>query len=117
MLFTLFTGILSLVVTSLLTFGWVLYSTQLVSKREKLTAFECGFDPSGSARTPFSLRFFLLAVIFLVFDIEIVLLMPLPLMMTTGNSLTIIVGLFLFLLILLIGTMHEYNEGSLDWAE
>lgn len=75
--------------------------------REKASPFECGFDPLGSARIPFSLRFFLLAVIFLVFDIEIILLIPLPLALAQGQILTPVLGAILFLLILIVGLIHE----------
>nr|WRK68535.1 NADH dehydrogenase subunit 3 [Potomida semirugata] len=84
--------------------------------REKSSAFECGFDPMGSSRVPFSLRFFLLAVIFVVFDVEIVLLFPAvlvvgsPLMWVGGYTL-----LLVFLLLLFVGVVHEWREGSLEW--
>nr|YP_010373156.1 NADH dehydrogenase subunit 3 [Hyperhalosydna striata]QTZ18396.1 NADH dehydrogenase subunit 3 [Hyperhalosydna striata] len=84
--------------------------------REKCSPFECGFDPKNTARIPFSLRFFLLAVIFLVFDIEIVLLMPSPLLLSSISSHLITTTLLLFFLILILGLLHEWREGSLDWT-
>nr|YP_009917571.1 NADH dehydrogenase subunit 3 [Manayunkia occidentalis]QLM00890.1 NADH dehydrogenase subunit 3 [Manayunkia occidentalis] len=81
--------------------------------REKSSPYECGFDPNISARLPFSTRFFLLAVLFLVFDIEIVLLLPVPIIsMFMYKNLIII----LFLLILFLGLIHEWHQGSLDWS-
>nr|YP_010148816.1 NADH dehydrogenase subunit 3 [Anodonta nuttalliana]QQV69707.1 NADH dehydrogenase subunit 3 [Anodonta nuttalliana] len=86
------------------------------SGREKPSPFECGFDPMGSSRVPFSLRFFLLALIFVVFDVEIVLLFPA--VMIVGGSWMWISGylvLLIFLLLLLVGVIHEWREGSLEW--
>lgn len=105
--------ILSVIVISL---GWVL-SKRTISDREKESPFECGFDPIKSARLPFSLRFFLLAIIFLIFDVEIVLLFPILVEMSRGFRITLILGIFIFLIILIIGLFHEWNEGSLDWAQ
>nr|ACF04906.1 NADH dehydrogenase subunit 3 [Calyptraea chinensis] len=108
----LFAFILSVVVMFL---GWVL-SKRTVGDREKNSPFECGFDPISSARLPFSLRFFLLAIIFLVFDVEIVLLLPMLSVLFISFSFKVMLGCLLFLYILIIGLMHEWKEGSLDWA-
>lgn len=75
--------------------------------REKSSPFECGFDPKNSARIPFSTRFFLLAVIFLVFDIEIVLIIPLPLIIFNRIIYEVLIGGLFFLLILVLGLLHE----------
>lgn len=75
--------------------------------REKTSPFECGFDPKNNARIPFSLRFFILAIIFIVFDIEIVLLIPVPLLNTMINTTQAEITAILFLVILLLGLFHE----------
>nr|QGX86600.1 NADH dehydrogenase subunit 3 [Lumbricus rubellus] len=95
--------------------AWIL-ATRSSEDREKSSPFECGFDPSSTARIPFSTRFFLLAIIFIVFDIEIVLLMPIPTMLLSSNNFTILVYSLMFLIILLLGLIHEWKEGSLDWS-
>nr|YP_008815316.1 NADH dehydrogenase subunit 3 [Odontobutis sinensis]AGT79967.1 NADH dehydrogenase subunit 3 [Odontobutis sinensis]QYK91616.1 NADH dehydrogenase subunit 3 [Odontobutis sinensis]QYK91629.1 NADH dehydrogenase subunit 3 [Odontobutis sinensis] len=85
--------------------------------QEKLSPYECGFDPLGSARLPFSLRFFLIAILFLLFDLEIALLLPLP----WGNQLpTPTLTHFwatLVLVILALGLVYEWMQGGLEWAE
>nr|AXS65646.1 NADH dehydrogenase subunit 3 [Cleroidea sp. 3 KM-2017] len=87
------------------------------SDREKNSPFECGFDPKSSARMPFSLHFFLIAVIFLIFDVEITLLFPLISSMKTA-FLTDYSYLTMFIIIILLGgTYHEWNQGALNWSK
>ncbi len=98
------------------TLAWSLASRRH-DDREKCSPFECGFDPKNSARLPFSLRFFLLAVVFLVFDIEIVLIIPIPITISMSLAHQIMPACLIFILILMLGLLHEWNEGSLDWTE
>nr|AQP27660.1 NADH dehydrogenase subunit 3 [Odontotermes obesus] len=100
----------------------IMVLTTLISKksnedREKSSPFECGFDPKNSARLPFSSRFFLIAVIFMIFDVEIALLLPMPVTMMTSNMKSWMTVSTMFLLILIIGLYHEWNQGSLEWSE
>nr|YP_009029981.1 NADH dehydrogenase subunit 3 [Pristiophorus japonicus]BAO79373.1 NADH dehydrogenase subunit 3 [Pristiophorus japonicus] len=84
---------------------------------EKLSPFECGFDPLGSARLPFSLRFFLVAILFLLFDLEIALLLPLP---WGDQLLTPLVSLLWatsIIILLTLGLIYEWLQGGLEWAE
>nr|YP_009707965.1 NADH dehydrogenase subunit 3 [Xystrocera globosa]QEU57263.1 NADH dehydrogenase subunit 3 [Xystrocera globosa] len=91
-------------------------SKKTFSDREKSSPFECGFDPKNSARLPFSLQFFLIAVIFLVFDVEITLILPLVLTMKMSNMVNYTIIVMFFILILLIGLYHEWKQGALNWA-
>nr|AWL21541.1 NADH dehydrogenase subunit 3 [Pelates quadrilineatus] len=90
---------------------------QMSPDHEKLSPYECGFDPLGTARLPFSLRFFLVAILFLLFDLEIALLLPLP----WGDQLPSPLLTFLWatavLALLTLGLIYEWLQGGLEWAE
>nr|YP_010925324.1 NADH dehydrogenase subunit 3 [Hylurgus ligniperda]WGL40350.1 NADH dehydrogenase subunit 3 [Hylurgus ligniperda]WKD83317.1 NADH dehydrogenase subunit 3 [Hylurgus ligniperda] len=84
--------------------------------REKNSPFECGFDPKNLARLPFSLHFFLIAIIFIIFDIELTLLLPSIIALKSSNYLSISYSMVIFTMILLFGLYHENNQGSLNWT-
>nr|YP_010577093.1 NADH dehydrogenase subunit 3 [Amphitretus pelagicus]UZN92539.1 NADH dehydrogenase subunit 3 [Amphitretus pelagicus] len=111
----LYISMILLILNSIL----IMLSSMIMNKsykdREKNSPFECGFDPSWHTRSPFSMRFFLLAVIFLIFDVEIILLMPMIINILISPSITYLSSCILFLIILTFGLFHEWNQGSLNW--
>nr|YP_009406998.1 NADH dehydrogenase subunit 3 [Typhlopatsa pauliani]ASA39534.1 NADH dehydrogenase subunit 3 [Typhlopatsa pauliani] len=113
--------LISAMVTATISLMIMILSSFLAKKtmidREKASPFECGFDPKGSARLPFSLRFFLIAVIFLIFDVEITLLLPMAPIMSMCNINSWAMTSVFFLTILLLGLYHEWKEGALEWSE
>nr|YP_009708250.1 NADH dehydrogenase subunit 3 [Figulus binodulus]QEV84366.1 NADH dehydrogenase subunit 3 [Figulus binodulus] len=116
----MFTLITSCLAISLLSITVMMVSTILSKKtfmdREKNSPFECGFDPKNSPRLPFSLQFFLVAVIFLIFDIEIALLIPFIMIIKFSSLKSLSIMISFFISILLIGLYHEWNQGALEWA-
>nr|ASJ26878.1 NADH dehydrogenase subunit 3 [Bradypterus graueri]ASJ26881.1 NADH dehydrogenase subunit 3 [Bradypterus graueri] len=84
---------------------------------EKLSPYECGFDPLGSARLPFSIRFFLVAILFLLFDLEIALLLPLPWAIQLQTPMTTLTWASTLILLLTLGLVYEWTQGGLEWAE
>nr|YP_010567836.1 NADH dehydrogenase subunit 3 [Noturus leptacanthus]UZC55477.1 NADH dehydrogenase subunit 3 [Noturus leptacanthus]UZC55490.1 NADH dehydrogenase subunit 3 [Noturus leptacanthus]UZC55503.1 NADH dehydrogenase subunit 3 [Noturus leptacanthus] len=112
MVMTLITITLSIVLATV-----SFWLPQMSPDAEKLSPYECGFDPLGSARLPFSLRFFLIAILFLLFDLEIALLLPLP----WGNQLLsptyTLLWITTILIILTMGLAYEWKQGGLEWAE
>nr|WNH21485.1 NADH dehydrogenase subunit 3 [Bathygobius geminatus] len=90
---------------------------QMSPDQEKLSPYECGFDPLGSARLPFSMRFFLVAILFLLFDLEIALLLPLPWGDQLPNPLSTFFWAALVLALLTLGLIYEWMQGGLEWAE
>lgn len=74
--------------------------------------YECGFDPYSGTRITFSYRFYLVAILFIIFDVEISLILPCPFLGSRN------IGLFIFICfigILILGLIYEYYCGSLDW--
>nr|DAA06266.1 TPA_exp: NADH dehydrogenase subunit 3 [Drosophila grimshawi] len=91
-------------------------SKKTLVDREKSSPFECGFDPKSSSRLPFSLRFFLITIIFLIFDVEIALILPMIIIFKFSNLMIWSITSMIFILILLIGLYHEWNQGMLNWS-
>lgn len=109
LLYTIITTALAMVILTL--------SLKVSPKRvdiEKATAYECGFDPFGEARSPFEISFYLVAILFLIFDIEVAYLFPWALGLAE-------IGwpgfwsMVLFLWVLVIGFIYEWKKGALDW--
>nr|AJY78530.1 NADH dehydrogenase subunit 3 [Schizopygopsis pylzovi] len=90
---------------------------QMTPDAEKLSPYECGFDPLGSARLPFSLRFFLVAILFLLFDLEIALLLPLPWGDQLDNPTETFFWATAVLILFTLGLIYEWAQGGLEWAE
>nr|YP_004733166.1 NADH dehydrogenase subunit 3 [Koreocobitis naktongensis]AEE11937.1 NADH dehydrogenase subunit 3 [Koreocobitis naktongensis]AEO93211.1 NADH dehydrogenase subunit 3 [Koreocobitis naktongensis] len=90
---------------------------QMNPDAEKLSPYECGFDPLGSARLPFSIRFFLVAILFLLFDLEIALLLPLPWGDQLFNPAGALLWASVVLILLTLGLIYEWTQGGLEWAE
>nr|YP_010000281.1 NADH dehydrogenase subunit 3 [Serilophus lunatus]QOD96128.1 NADH dehydrogenase subunit 3 [Serilophus lunatus] len=112
----LYTLMLSTTLSTILTLinFWV---AQTNPDSEKLSPYECGFDPLGSARLPFSIRFFLVAILFLLFDLEIALLLPLPWATQLQSPMFTLTLTSTIIILLTLGLVYEWSQGGLEWAE
>nr|YP_010166666.1 NADH dehydrogenase subunit 3 [Lioporeus pilatei]QRV62757.1 NADH dehydrogenase subunit 3 [Lioporeus pilatei] len=108
-------ALLSIFISMIMMLMSSILSKKTFMDREKNSPFECGFDPIDSSRLPFSLQFFLIAVIFLIFDVEIALLMPMIMIYKISNLMNLLITSFFFIFILLIGLYHEWIQGALNW--
>ena len=81
---------------------------------EKLSAYECGFEPFNDSRMEFDIRFYLVAILFIIFDLEIAFLFPWAISLGNLGSLGFW-SMMIFLFILTIGFIYEWKIGALDW--
>ena len=82
---------------------------------EKISAYECGFHPFMDTRSKFDVRFYLVAILFIIFDLEISFLFPWSLGLDEYTSTFGFWSMILFIYILLIGFLYEWKKGALDW--
>merc|ERR1711915_838422 len=83
-----------------------------LADRQIIRPFECGFDPKSKPRLPLSIRFYLIAIIFLIFDVELVLIFPV--VFSTGQDVFVSIrALLVFVLVLLLGLYYELSQGRL----
>nr|WAL33192.1 NADH dehydrogenase subunit 3 [Pontia edusa] len=109
------TSIITIIIANLFMLISFIISKKSFLDREKCSPFECGFDPMNLARIPFSLHFFLITMIFLIFDVEIILILP---MIPTFKLVNLFIWFktsFFFIIILLIGLYHEWKQNMLNW--
>jgi NADH-quinone oxidoreductase subunit A len=81
---------------------------------EKNTGYECGFDPFSDAREPFYVKFYLISILFIIFDVEVVFFFPWAISFKQLFFFGYYI-MYIFILILLIGFVYEWKKGSLDW--
>ena len=80
----------------------------------KLSAYECGFDAFADARAPFDVRFYLIAILFVIFDLETAFLIPWAVIFREGGWFSM-AAMGIFLALLTIGFIYEWKKGALEW--
>ena len=81
---------------------------------EKLSAYECGFEAFSDSRMEFDVRFYLVAILFIIFDLEIAFLFPWAISLGNLGSLGFW-SMMIFLFVLTVGFVYEWKKGALDW--
>ena len=99
---------------SVLIFGLSYLLIPQKADQEKVSAYECGFNPFDDARATFDIRFYLVAILFLIFDLEVSFLFPWSLTLGSISAFGFW-SMIIFLFILTIGFVYEWYKGALEW--
>ena len=109
--------IIFLAIALILSIGFIFVNFIFSPKKpdpEKLSSYECGFEPFNDSRMEFDVRFYLVAILFIIFDLEIAFLFPWAI--SLGKiGLFGFISMMIFLFILTIGFIYEWTKGALDW--
>lgn len=84
---------------------------------EKLSAYECGSEPFSDARMPFPVRYYIFAMLFVIFDIEVIFLYPWAVVFTDINKVSVIglVEMLIFIALFLVAYVYAWRKGALEW--
>jgi NADH-quinone oxidoreductase subunit A len=108
----IFLGVAGALGTVLIGLGWLFGPRRPDS--EKLSAYECGFEAFSDSRMKFDVRYYLVAILFIVFDLEIAFLFPWAVALD-GIGRIGLAAMAVFLLILVVGFVYEWKKGALEW--
>jgi len=109
--------IIFLIIALTLSIGFIVINFFLSPNKpdpEKLSAYECGFEPFEDSRMEFDVRFYLVAILFIIFDLEIAFLFPWAISLGSIGALGFF-SMMIFLFILTVGFIYEWKKGALDW--
>ena len=112
-----FSILIFLFISLFLSMGFIILNFILAPSKpdpEKLSAYECGFEAFGDSRMEFDVRFYLVAILFIIFDLEIAFLFPWAISLGSIGALGFW-SMMIFLFILTIGFIYEWKKGALDW--
>jgi len=108
----LFIGIAGVITTALLVLPFIIAPSK--PDPEKLSAYECGFNAFDDARMKFDVRFYLVAILFIIFDLEVAFLFPWAITLR-ANGVFAFWSMMAFLGVLTVGFIYEWKKGALEW--
>ncbi|ATW01808.1 NADH-quinone oxidoreductase subunit A [Candidatus Legionella polyplacis] len=99
---------------SVMIVGFSLLINTFIENKDKSLSYECGFDTYKHAHDPFDVKFYLVSILFVLFDVETIFIFPWVIVFRKLNYIGIY-GMALFLVLLVIGFMYEWRSGALNW--
>nr|QGZ10095.1 NADH dehydrogenase subunit 3 [Phalantus geniculatus] len=117
MFMIMMSAMMSILISIILMLACSMIAKKSIFDREKMSPFECGFDPKSSSRMPFSIQFFLIAILFLIFDVEVAIILPMIITLNKSNMVTWMITTTIFIMILILGLYHEWNNSMLEWTK
>nr|YP_010175321.1 NADH dehydrogenase subunit 3 [Neotoxoptera formosana]QSL98443.1 NADH dehydrogenase subunit 3 [Neotoxoptera formosana] len=115
MMLNLISMMIMFIIMMILFMIMILINMKMKFNYNKSAPFECGFDPFNKSRIPFSLNFYLIAIIFLIFDIEISIILPMIMNFKISNILYFNLLFIMFFMFMIITIFYEWKFGSLNW--
>nr|ARJ63883.1 NADH dehydrogenase subunit 3 [Bemisia emiliae] len=115
MLTTILYTSISMMLVGLINMIYLMMKTKSLNCREKFSTFESGMDLMASLRLPFSLHFYFVSIVFLIFDVELMLILPFVFCFKLFNVMNMFLMIYMLILFMMLGFFYEWWTGLLDW--